>query len=221
MSEIANKIKSVRWQRMMFILLMALMVAGADSCKSTGKMSKKERKAAIEQAKGQLKPIIDGSSTLTYEQQKKVVSDVMGKNLNDPILDDMIIQANQKLKVLLGEQLQAKAQKIDIARATLYDLLLNKDNKTADELEKELNVIKKQDLNDPEINDLIARLDKKIADMRSGGGTLPVKTQLENAFITIASAAKSGNLTQADNTIQKTLQLFGAVFDDGIRGHSN
>jgi hypothetical protein len=134
----------------------------------------------------------------------------MDKNLNDPVLNDMIIQAQQKLKTLLAEQTQANAQKVDVARAALYDLLLNKDNKTADELEKELNAIKRQNLNDSEINDLIARLEKKIQEMRSGGGDLPVKTQLENAFTTIANAAKTGNLTQADNTIQKTLQFFSS-----------
>jgi len=195
---------------MMFILLMALMVAGADSCKSTGKLSKKERKAQIEQAKNDLKPIISGTSTLTYEEQKKIVNGIMDKNLNDPILNDMIIQAQQKLKILLAEQTQANAQKIDVARAALYDLLLNKENKTADELEQALNPIKKQNLNDQEINDLIVRLEKKIADMRSGGGNLPVKTQLENAFVAIANAGKTGNLTQADNTIQKTLQYFSS-----------
>lgn len=210
MSEIASKIKSIRWQRMMFILLMTLMVAGADSCKSTGKMSKKERKAQIESAKRQLQPIISGTSTLSYEEQKRIVGEVMDKNLNDPVLNDMIIQAQQKLKTLLAEQIQAKAQKVDVARAALYDLLLNKDNKSADELERELNAIKKQNLNDTEIDELIARLEKKIQDMRSGGGSLPVKAQLENAFTTIANAAKTGNLTQADNTIQKTLQLFSS-----------
>ena len=210
MSEIASKIRSVRWQRIFFILLMALMVAGADSCKSTGKLSKKERKAQIETAKRQLQPIISGSSTLSYDEQKRVVGEIKGKNLNDPVLNDMIIQAEQKLKTLLSAQTQGNVQKADIARATIYDLLLNKDNKSADELEKELNAIKKQNLNDPEINELIARLEKKIQDMRSGTTNLPVKAQLENAFAGIADASKSGNLTQADNIIRETLPFFSS-----------
>ena len=201
MSEIASKIKSIRWQHVMFFMLMTLLVAGADSCKSTGKMSKKERKAQIENAKKQLQPIISGTSTLSYEEQKRIVGDVMGMNLNDPIVNDMIVQAQQKLKTLLMEQTQAKAQKVDGARAQLYDLLLNKDNKSADELEREMNAIKKLNLGDPEIDELLGRLEKKIQDMRSGGSNLPVKTQLENAFTTIANSAKSGNLTNADNTI--------------------
>ncbi len=213
MSEITSKLKSIRWQHVMFILLMTLMVAGADSCKSTGKLSKKERKAQIENAKKQLQPIISGTSTLSYEEQKRVVGDVMGMNLNDPVVSDMIIQAQQKLKALLSEQIQAKAQKVDVARAALYDLLLNKDNKTADELEKELNVIKRQNLNDTEIDDLIARLEKKIQNMRAeggGSGSLTLKAQLESAFTTIANSSKTGNLTQANATIQKTLPLFSS-----------
>lgn len=210
MSETVSKLKSFHWQRMMFILLMALLVAGADSCKSTGKLSKKERKAQIENAKKQLQPIISGTTTLSYDEQKRIVGEIMDKNLNDPVLNEMIIQAQQKLKALLAEQTQANARNIDVARATLYDLLLNKDNKTADELEKDLNAIKSQNLKDTEIDELIARVEQKIKTMRSGGGDLPIKTQLENAFTTIANAASTGNLTQADNTIQKTLQYFAS-----------
>ncbi len=211
MSEIASKIKSIPWQRLMFILLMALMVAGTESCGKTGKLSKKERKAQIEAAKKQLQPIISGTSTLSYDEQKRIVGEVMDKNLNDPILNDMIIQAQQKLKTLLANQTQAKAQKVDIARAALFDLLLNKDNKSADELEKALNAIKKQNLDDSEIDELIARVENKIREMRAGGSSnIPIKTQLENAFTSIANAAKTGDLSQADNTIQKTLQFFSS-----------
>ena len=211
MSEIINKIKAVRWQHVVIIMLMALVVIGTDGCKSTGKLSKKERKAQIENAKRQLQPILNGTSTLSYEEQKRIIGEVMDKNLNDPVLNDMIIQAQQKIKTVLAEEQKVKAQKADVARAALYDMLLNKDNKTADELEKELRAIKKQNLNDPEIDELIARLEKKIQDMRSSGGSnLPVKTQLENAFNTIANAGSSGNLSQADATIQKTLQFFSS-----------
>ena len=210
MSELKMKLNSIRWQRIMFVMLMVVMVAGADSCKSTGKMSKKERKAQIENAKKQLQPIINGTSTLSYDEQKRIVGEIMDKNLNDPVLNEMIIQAQQKLKTLLAAETQAKAQKVDVARAALYDLLLNKDNKSADELETAMNAIKKQNLQDAEIDELIARLEKKIQDMRAGGGNMPVKAQLETAFTTIANASKTGNLTQADNTIQKTLQLFSS-----------
>lgn len=212
MSEALSKIKAINWQRMVFVLLMALLVTGADSCKTQGKLSKKERKAQIEQAKRQLQPIINGTSTLSYDEQKRIVGEIMDKNLNDPVLNEMIIQAQQKLKELLAEQTKIKAQKVDQARATLYDLLLNKDNKSADELERELNAIKRMNLGDSEIDELIARLEKKIADMRAGGGTanLSMKQTLEDAFANITRHAKSGDLSQADQVIQKTLQYFSS-----------
>jgi len=211
MLKIINKTGSIRWQQLLFIMLMALMVAGTDGCKSTGKLSKKERKAQIENAKKQLQTVINGTSTLSLEEQQHLVNGIRDRNYNDPTLNSLIEEAQQKLKSAFAQQEKVKAQKIDMARAALYDLLLNKDNKSADELEKELSEIKAQKLNDSEINDLIFRVQKKIDDMRAtGGGSQSLKTQLENAFNTIANAAKSGNLTQADNTIQKTLPLFSS-----------
>lgn len=201
----------MHWQKLLVMLLLALMVAGAESCKSTGKMSKKERKAAIENAKQQLQPIISGTSTLSYDEQKRVVDGILAKNLNDPVLNEMIIQAQKKLQDMAATQMQQLSQRIDEARAKLYDMLLNKDNKSADELEAELNAIKKENLHDSEIDGLIARVEKKISDMRSGAAeTLPIKAQLENAFTTIANSAKTGNMTQAESTISKTLQLFSS-----------
>ena len=211
MSEITSKIKSIRWQHLFLILLMAVVVVGTDSCTPKGKLSKKDRKAAIESAKRQLEPIINGTSTLSLEEQQRIVKGIIAKNYNDPILNTMIEDAQQRLKAAFAEQEKVRAQKIDEARAALYDMLLNKDNKSADELAKDLMAIKAQNLKDSQIDDLIKQVEKKIHDMRSsGGGTAnrPLKGQLEDAFFSIASDAKSGNLAQADNTIQKTLSLF-------------
>ena len=216
MSEIARKINSIRWQHMMFILLMVLMVAGADSCKSTGKLSKKERKAQIENAKKELQPIINGTSTLSLDEQQRVLNGIIEKKYDDPILDSLILEAQQKLKAAFADQQKIKAQKVDLARAALNDMLMNPDNKSADVLEKELNAIKSQNLKDSDLDELINKVEQKIRDMRSSGGTanIPVKNQLMTAFSSIANAAKSGNLSQADNIIQKTLQLFSS--DDAL-----
>lgn len=210
MSKTISQIKSIRWQHLLFVVMIALLAVGTDACKSTGGLSKKEKKAQIETAKRQLQAIVDGTTTLSLEQQDHLISEIVNKHYNDPALNDLIIQATQKLKAAWGEREKAKGQKVDAARAALLDMLLNKDNKTADELEREVMAIKAQNLNVEEINELIARVEKKILDMRSSGSgaNLPVKTQLENAFQTIAGAAKSGNLVQADNTIKNTLQYF-------------
>jgi len=189
------------------IALVVAMGLGTESCKSTGKLSKKERKAQIEIAKKQLQSIISGTSTLSLAEQEKQVNEIINKKLNDPTVNDLIIQAQQAIKKAYAEKDKNHQQKVDAARAELLDMLLNKDEKSASELQKELDVIKSQNLGDSEISDLIYKVQNKIDGMRNKPA-LPVKTQLENNFQAIADAAKGGNLTEADNLIKNTLQYF-------------
>jgi hypothetical protein len=119
----------------------------------------------------------------------------------------MIIQAQQAIKKAYAEKDRLKQQKIDAAKAELLDMLLNNEGKSAAQLQTELDAIKAQNLGDSEISDLIFKVQAKIDGMRSKP-SLPVKTQIENAFQGIADAAKNGNLTDADNLIKNTLQYF-------------
>jgi hypothetical protein len=211
MSEIIHGIKSIRWQQLFFILLIGAVVVGSDGCKSTGKLTKKERKAQIEAAKKELTSIINGTSTKSLEQQEKYINDIANKNYNDADLNALLVQATQKVKQGFAERDSLRQKQIDEAKAALFDLLQNKDNKSADEMEKELTQIKARykNLNDEEVNDLYARVEKQIASMRSEGN-IPLKTKLENTFQGIADAGKSGNLTQAAALIKSTLPLFAS-----------
>jgi len=208
MTKAMNKLKSIGWTSIVMVALIIAMGLATESCKSTGKMSKKDRKAAIALAKQQLQPIISGTSTLSLPDQEKLVNEIINKKLNDPTVNDMIIQAQQAIKKAYAEQDKLHQQKVDAARAELLDMLLNKDGKSATELQNELNAIKAQKLNDTEINDLILKVQAKIDAMKSNKVALPIKTQLENSFQAVADAAKSGNLAEADNVIKNTLQYF-------------
>ncbi len=209
MKQSMKKLTNLRWASILMITLVIAMGLGAESCKSTGKMSKKDRKAAIALAKQQLTPIIDGSTTLSLSDQEKLVNEIVNKKLNDPTINDMIIKSQQAIKKSYAERDKVQQQKVDSARANLLDLLLNKDGKSAAELQQELNMIKSQNLNDSDINDLVAKVQNKINSMGSSA-PLPIKTQLENAFQGIASAAAGGNPAEADKIIQNTLQYFTA-----------
>ncbi len=211
MTQIISKMRTIRWQTVMIVILAALVAVGTESCnKQTGKMTKKERKAQIEMYKKQLKEIVDGTSKLSLDDQERVLSEAINKNFNDPELNNLIIQAQQKHKALAAERQKQQEAKVAAARTKLYDLITNKDNLSADELEQELNKLKAQNINDTEIDELMGRLEKKIKDMRasSSGGT--VKTQLEGAFQAIVNAAKTGNLTQANSLVQSTISKYFA-----------
>jgi hypothetical protein len=209
MTQIISKIKTIRWQTVMIVILAAMLAVGTESCnKNTGKLTKKEKKAQIEMYKKQLSEIANGTSKLSLQEQERVINEAINKNFNDPELNNLIIQAQQKNKAAFAELQKQHDQQVAVARTKLYDLIANKEGLSADELEKELDVIKAQKLNDDEINELIGRVDKKIADMRGGsmGGT--IKSQLESAFQAIADAAKGGNVTQANSLVQSTVSKY-------------
>jgi hypothetical protein len=209
MTGIIQKIKSLQWQHFVFILLIAAVAIGSDGCKTTGKMSKKERKAQIELAKKQLTEIINGTSTRPLEAQERTVNEITNKHFKDPELDKMIEEARQVLKKAFAEKEKQKQEQIDAARAELLDMLLNKDDKSADELEAELAKIKSMNLGNKDINDLIVKVEQKIAAMRTKKN-VPLKNQLENSFQGIADASKSGNASQVMSLTRSTLQLFSS-----------
>jgi len=207
MSGIVQKIKSLQWQHFVFIMLIAAVAMVSDGCKTTGKLSKKERKAQIETAKKQLTEIINGTSTKSLEAQERTVNEIANKHFKDPELDKMIEDARLVLKKAFAERDKLKQEKIDAARADLLDMLLNKDGRSADELEADLAKIKAMNLGDKEINELITKVEQKIAGMRNKKD-IPLKTQLENSFQGIADAAKAGNTSQVSSLTRNTLQLF-------------
>src|ERR1035437_7924316 len=161
MTGIVQKIKSLQWQHFVFILLIAAVAVGSDGCKTTGKLSKKERKAQIEMAKKQLSEIINGTSTRPLEAQERTVNEIANKHFKDPELDKMIEDARQVIKKAIAERDKQKQEQIDAAQAELLDMLLNKDDKSADELESELAKIKAMNLGDKDINDLISKVEDK------------------------------------------------------------
>ena len=213
MSEIISKVKSIRWQHLLFMVLIAAVVAGTEGCKTSGKLSKKERKAQIEAAKRELTAIINGTTTKSLEEQDRYINEIANKNYNDSELNSLLVQATQKLKKAWTDREKLRQEQIDKSVAELLDMLANKENKSADELETQLNVIKARNKNNQteELNDLYSRVEKKIAGMRSGDtGNIPLKTRLETNFQAIADAAKGGNLTQAASIIKSTLPLFAS-----------
>jgi len=209
MTEIVQKIKSIQWQHYIFILLIAAIGVCSNGCKTTGKLSKKEQKAQIETAKKMLSEIINGTSSKSLETQLRTVNDIANRHYKDPEIDRMVEDARQVLKNAFAERDKQKQEQVDAARAELLDMLQNKDEKSADELEAELSKIKALNLGNKDINDLIAKVEQMIAGMRTHK-TVPLKNQIENAFQGIADASKSGNSSQVMSLTRSTLQLFSS-----------
>ncbi len=208
MTEFMHKMRSFRWQTVVIVLMVALVAVGTESCKSTGKMSRKEKKAQIEMYKKQLQEIVNGTSKLSLEDQMNLISEAANKNFNDPELNELILKAQQKTKAAYAAYEKEREAKVAAARTTLYDLLANKDNLSADELQTQLDKVKAQNINDSEIQELIGRVQDKITKMKNEGAGGTVKSQLEAAFQAIVDAAKQGNIDLANQLIKGTADKY-------------
>jgi len=211
MTNMLKKVKLFPWHQVLIVLMIAMVAFGAESCKSTGKLTKKEKKAQIEMYKKQMRDIINGTTTLSLDDQEKMISEAINKNFGDDELNSLIMQAQQVTKKAYGDYLKEQEKKVSAARNTLYDLLVNKQNLSADELEAEMNKIKAQNLQDEEINELLGRLEQKIKEMRSSSSVeMTLKSKLEGSFQSIADAARAGNVSMANSLIESSLNYFTA-----------
>ncbi|MFH1160926.1 MAG: hypothetical protein V1733_08265 [bacterium] len=211
MTNIVNQLKGIHWKQVLIITLIAFVAVSFDACKSTGKLSRKEKKAQIEMYKRELGAIVNGTSKLSLDEQDRIISEAVNKNFNDPELNQLIIQAQQKSKAAYAEKVKLHEQQVAAARNKLYDLIVNKQNLSADELEAEMNAIKAQNLNNTEIDELIGRLEKKISEMRQYSSVeTTLKAKLEGSFQAIVDATKAGNTSMANSLINSALNYFSS-----------
>ncbi len=211
MTNLVNRVKSVNWQHVVVMIMIAMVAVSFDACKSSGKLARKEKKAQIAMYKNKMREIINGTTTLTIEEQDRLISEAVNKNFGDDELNQLILEASQKSKSAYAEYNKLLEQKVAAARNKLYDLIVNKENLSADELEQELNMIKEENLENGEINELIGRLEKKISEMRQYSSVeMTLKSKLESSFQSIADASKSGNLSMANSLIESALNYFTA-----------
>ncbi|MFH1937421.1 MAG: hypothetical protein ABIK52_07660 [Bacteroidota bacterium] len=211
MATTVSRLKSVSWQSFVVIALIAIVAVSFDSCKSSGKLTRKEKKAQIEMYKKQMREIINGTTKMTLEEQDRAISDAINKNFGDDELHQLILQAQQKSKKAYADYHKEQEQKVAVARNKLFDLLVNKQNLSADELEHEMNKIKAENLRNSEIDELISRLEKKISDMRKYSSVeMTLTSKLESSFQSIADASRAGNTSMANNLIEAALNYFSA-----------
>ncbi|MDO5342552.1 MAG: hypothetical protein Q4F69_08885, partial [Bacteroidia bacterium] len=97
-----NVIKNI-----LVIAMVALVtLVGATSCKSSGKMSKKEYKARVEQAKQDLAAIIDGTTTWSCDEQQARLDQIKKIDFTkkNPEVVEMIDRAQAAIDACKAEQ---------------------------------------------------------------------------------------------------------------------
>jgi len=101
------------------MLITAIAVGGATSCKSKKKLAKEaaaaEYAAKVEQAKKDLNAIINGETTWSIDEQAERVATIKSYNIDDPEVQELIVKAELKIEEL-REEAERKAEEERLKR---------------------------------------------------------------------------------------------------------
>ena len=114
----------IKWLNRGLIVLLALSMAiGMTACKSQKKLAKEkaaaEYAASLDKAKKDLTDILNENTAMSLSEKEARVKEIKDKNYNDPEIDDLIRQAEDKLaeerSELNKQQMEAKKQQEEAA----------------------------------------------------------------------------------------------------------
>jgi hypothetical protein len=87
--------------RSMIVLLALSLAVGMTACKSQKKLAKEkaaaEYAASLDKAKTDLLDILNENTSMSLTEKEALVREIKDKNFNDPEIDDLIRQAEEKL----------------------------------------------------------------------------------------------------------------------------
>jgi hypothetical protein len=93
------------WKKVLFrsliMLLVVSMAGGMGACKSKKKLAREkeaaEYAARLDDAKTTLNGIINGTTTLSLDEKEAAIQSIRNMNLNDPEIDELLSQAEEKV----------------------------------------------------------------------------------------------------------------------------
>lgn len=103
--------------RSLIVLLAFSMAIGMTACKSQKKLAKEkaaaEYAASLDKAKKDLTDILNENTTLSLAEKEALVREIKDKNFNDPDIDELIRQAEEKLA---SERLEYNKREMEAKR---------------------------------------------------------------------------------------------------------
>ncbi len=185
------------------LLLTALSLSVMQSgCTSKKKLAEQAHMAKVQEAKTRLIAVLNDSGEMSVGQMEQEVAEIKSWNLQDEEVDKLIVKAEKKIDF---EKNRLEKEKLKEETIIKLLALLNDKSLSIEDLEKGLAEVKALNLDDEEIDDMIARLEQRLEELKAAqnqGGSLDV-------FLDdIARLAKAGNLDEANRKISECLQKF-------------
>jgi len=193
----------------MLVMLAVLMSGTLSSCNSEKKMAKKDLEMRLEIAKQRLTSILN-DPLISIADMESELKDIKSQNFDSPKvkkLQPKVAEVKNLISQVENKLAKAKQQQIEEIKIRLTGLLYNQ-TMSADELERELNEIKALNINDKEVQRLIAQVEERIKTMRDGMGSISTNSDLDRYFQEVISLAKSGNIERTNMKIKDILKFF-------------
>jgi hypothetical protein len=197
-----KKMKSTPIRLMLIFLLIGGLGFMQSGCTSKKKLAEQARQAHIQEAKTRLIALLNDDGSMTIGEMEQEVAEIKGWNLQDEEVDKLIAKAEKKIEY---EKQRLEKEKLKEEAIIKLLALLNDKSLSVEELEEGLAEVKAMGLEDEEIDDMIARLEQRIKEMKAfkdQGG------ELQEYLDEIGSMARNGNIDGANRMISECLQKF-------------
>ena len=193
----------------MLVMLVALMSGTLSSCNSEKKMAKKDLEMRLEIAKQRLTAILN-DPFISIADMESELNEIKSQNFDTPKvkkLQSKVAEVKDLIRQVETKLAKAKKQQIEEVKIRLNGLLYNQ-TMSADDLERELNEIKALNIQDSEVQRLIAQVEERIAAMREGLGSISTNSDLDKYFEEVIRLSKTGNIEKTNMLIKDILKFF-------------
>jgi len=193
----------------MLVMLAALMSGTLSSCNAEKKMAKKDLETRLEVAKQRLTAILN-DPLISIADMERELAEIKSQNFDSPYvkkLQPKVLEVKDLIRQVENKVTKAKQQQIEEIKIRLNGLLYNQ-TMSADDLERELNQIKALNINDSEVQRLIAQVEARIKEMREGMGNISTNSDLDRYFEEVIRLSKTGNIERTNMQIKDILKFF-------------
>ena len=202
--------KLKRILNMAMLMMLAALISGTfSSCNSEKKMAKKDLETRLEIAKQRLNAIL-ADPLISVADMESELADIKSQNFDSPYvkkLQPKVAEVKNLIRQVENKVAKAKQQQIEEIKIRLNGLLYNQ-TMSADDLERELNEIKAFNINDSEVQRLIAQVEERINSMRDSMGSISTNSDLDKYFEEVIALSKSGNIERTNMKIKDILKFF-------------
>ena len=112
-----SPVGSLRFDHLLVVLIIAVFIAGSTGCASKKNLTsptstEKNMEQKVAQAKSDLLKIINDDGSMTYREKEQLLNNIIAMDLNDPEVNNLIAEAQEKLNYDRAEMERLKAEEL-------------------------------------------------------------------------------------------------------------